>query len=1454
MAGIHDQNYDVGSSDVNVDYHDEFVKQAGVLENLPTCDRLRTGLLEDSHEQQGGNVVYRQVDVAKMGASDRKNLIDKLIKFPEEDNEKLLQKLRKRIDRVGITLPTVEVRFENLKVEAECYVGGRALPTLWNAARNAVDGLLELFRLSPTKRTRLTILRNISGIIKPSRMTLLLGSPGSGKSTLLQALSGNLDRSLKMEGNVTYNGYRLDEFVPQKTSAYVSQYDVHIGEMTARETLDFAARCQGVGTRYELLVELIEREKQAGILPEADFDTFVKATSIEGLRGNLQVDYILKILGLDVCGDTILGDAMQRGISGGQKKRVTTGEMAVSPVKTLFMDDISTGLDSSTTFQIVKCFQQFAHIMEGTILMSLLQPAPETFDLFDDVILLSEGKIVYQGPKEHALQFFGRCGFRCPERKAIADFLQEVISQKDQEQYWTNDTGSPYQYVSVNQFAEKFQELYIGKKLVDELSTPYDKSASHKAALSYIRYSKSKFELLKACFGREWLLMKRNSFLYIFMFVQMVLVACITMSVFIRTRMKIDMVHGNYYLSALFFSLIIIMFNGYAEIAMTMARLPVFFKQRDLLLYPAWTYTIPTVVLKIPVSLIESFAWTAITYYVTGFAPEASRFFGQFLALFCLHQLSSSLFRLIAGICRTMVISNSGGSFCLLIIFVLSGFIIPRSSVPKWWLWGYWISPLAYAETAIAVNEFLAPRWEKPFSSNMTIGQFVLQSHGLFGKAHFYWVSVGAMVGFTVLFNVLLTLALTYLNPIGKAPAVISEERLAEIQDRQGDAFVVKNMPLNCQEQRFLPYSFPAQEVEVQPISLSSESIRTKRIHKTYPSAHEHPKRGMILPFQPLAISFRDLQYFVDMPAEMKALGATEKRFQLLNDITGAFRPGVLTALMGISGAGKTTLMDVLSGRKTGGYIEGDIHISGFPKVQETFARVSGYCEQNDIHSPQITVRESVVFSAYLRLSPEIDTKRKQMFVDEVMELVELDSLRDTLVGLPGVSGLSTEQRKRLTIAVELVANPSIIFMDEPTSGLDARAAAIVMRTVRNTVDTGRTVVCTIHQPSIDIFEGFDELLLMKQGGQIIYGGPLGRHSIHVIEYFQAIEGVTKITDKCNPATWMLEISSRAAEERLEIDFAEIYKKSPLFQYHIELVKELSTQVQGATDLYFPTKFAQSTWAQFTACLWKKHWTYWRSTDYNLVRLFFTFISALFFGTIYWQCGMKIETKNDLLKVMGALYGATLFLGITNSSLVQSIVAVERTVFYREKAAGMYSALPYALSQIVIEIPYILIQTAMYGLLTYTMIGFQWSALKFFWYIFTMFFTFLYFTYYGMLAVAITPSYQVAAVVASAFYNLFNLFSGFLIPRLALPPWWQWYYWICPTSWTLTALVTSQYGDITKRILVDGTEKPISNFLEDYFGYDHEILGIVGAVLVIFPVFFAVLIAYAITMFNFQRR
>jgi len=238
-------------------------------------------------------------------------------------------------------------------------------------------------------------------------------------------------------------------------------------------------------------------------------------TCYEGQVTELVNCLSLQILGLDICADTMVGDEMLRGISGGQRKRVTTGEMLVGPANALFMDEISTGLDSSTTFQIVSSLRQYVHILNGTAVISLLQPAPETYDLFDDIILISDGQVVYHGPREYVLDFFESMGFRCPERKGAADFLQEVTSKKDQAQYWVR-RDQPYRFVTVTQFAEAFQSFHIGRKLGQELAVPFDKTKSHPAALTTKRFGINKKELLKANFSREYLLMKRNSFVYIF--------------------------------------------------------------------------------------------------------------------------------------------------------------------------------------------------------------------------------------------------------------------------------------------------------------------------------------------------------------------------------------------------------------------------------------------------------------------------------------------------------------------------------------------------------------------------------------------------------------------------------------------------------------------------------------------------------------------------------------------------------------------------------------------------------------------------------------------------------------------------------------------------------------------------------------------------------------------------
>ncbi|GER45131.1 pleiotropic drug resistance protein [Striga asiatica] len=1390
-------------------FHEEDDEEAlkwAALEKLPTFDRLRKGILF-------GSKGPGEIDIQDLDFHKKRALVERLVNTVEDDNEKFLLKLRNRIDRVGIDIPTIEVRYEHLNVDAEAYSASRALPTFVNFNINLVEGILNSLHILPSRKKPFTILKDVSGIIKPCKMTLLLGPPSSGKSTLLLALAGKLDPTLKTSGRVSYNGHEMNEFVPQRTAAYISQNDLHIGEMTVRETLSFSARCQGVGSRYEMLAELSRREKAANIKPDADVDIYMKAAATEGDEANVVTDYILKVLGLDVCADTMVGDEMIRGISGGQKKRVTTGEMMVGPAKALFMDEISNGLDSSTTYQIVNMLRQYVHIMKGTAFISLLQPAPETYDLFDDIALLSDGQIVYHGPRENVLDFFDSMGFKCPERKGVADFLQEVTSKKDQQQYWANK-NEPYHFVSVTEFSEAFQSFEIGRRLGDELSIPFNKTQNHPAALTTEKYGLGKKELLKACMDRELLLMKRNSFLTV--------MSLIAMTIFLRTKMDKETVQdGGIYTGALFFAVIMVMFNGMSELAMTIYKLPVFYKQREMFFFPPWAYAIPSCVLKIPVTFIEVAIWTFSTYYVIGFDPNVGRLMKQYLLLLLVHQCASALFRFIGAAGRSMVMANTLGLYALLLLFALGGFVLARVDVKKWWLWGYWSSPLMYAQNAILVNEFTGHSWSRMINGSK-LGDIVLESRGFFPQAYWYWIGLGATFGFIWIFNIFYLLSLMYLDPFEKPQAVLPEEE-NEKDDAERNSYFGQVSARG-----------------------SDSSVRSDAIE-----AIENRKKGMILPFEPHSLTFDDIRYSVDMPAEMKAQGAAEDKLELLKSVSGAFRPGVLTALMGVSGAGKTTLMDVLAGRKTGGYIEGNITISGYRKNQSTFARISGYCEQNDIHSPNVTVYESLVYSAWLRLPQDVDAGTRKIFIEEIMELVELNSLRGALVGLPGVNGLSTEQRKRLTIAVELVANPSIIFMDEPTSGLDARAAAIVMRTVRNTVDTGRTVVCTIHQPSIDIFEAFDELFLMKRGGQEIYVGPLGRHSSHLINYFEGIEGVPKIKDGYNPATWMLEVTTSAQELIIGIDFADHYRNSELYKSNKSLIKELSVPRPGTKDLYFPTKYSQPFFTQCLACLWKQHWSYWRNPPYTAIRFLFTTFIAIIFGTMFWDLGSRWRTQQDLLNAMGSMYCAILFLGFQYGSTVQPVVAIERTVFYREKAAGMYSALPYAFSQFLIEIPYVFVQSVVYGLIVYSMIGFNWDVKKFFWYIYFMFFSLLYFVLYGMMTVAVTPNHNVAAIISTFFYALWNLFSGFIIPRPRIPVWWRWYCWANPVAYTLYGLIVSQFGEIQDRM---ETGQTVEQFLRSYFGFRHDMLGMVAAIVLGFVVLFTFIFAYSIRAFNFQRR
>ncbi|KAF8034418.1 hypothetical protein BT93_C0656 [Corymbia citriodora subsp. variegata] len=1319
--------HSIHSSSRNREDDEEALKWAA-LERLPTYRRVRKAVL---HGVTGD---LKETDLTKLGFQERQDLLDRFMKNADS-NEQFLQKLKNRIDR--------------------------ALPTVFNSFINRLEDMGNSLHLLPSHKRRFSVLQDVSGILRPARMTLLLGPPGSGKTTLLKALAGKLDPELNFSGEVTYNGHKMHEFVPERTAAYISQYDIHIPQMTVRETLAFSAKCQGVGSSYDMLTELLRREKLLKIQPDPYIDALMKASVLKEHKEDMVTDYVLRILGLDVCANTMIGNAMMRGISGGQKKRVTTGEMLVGPVNVLFMDNISTGLDSSTTFQIVNSIRQSIHIFNKTALISLLQPPPETYELFDDVIFLSEGQTVYQGPRECVLEFFESMGFRCPERKGVADYLQEVTSRKDQRQYWVKEE-SQYRYIPVAEFVEAFKSFHVGRANEEELRTPFDRSKNHAAALTKTKYGASKRELFKACMSREATLMKRDASLHIFKTLQLWISAIVLAMVFGQARKKHNSVDdGAVHLGALYFLIHILLFTGFFELPNTIDKLPVFYKQRDLHFYPSWAFSLPSSILCLPLSFIEVALVVVTSYFIIGFDRSVTRLLRQYLALVLSGQVSYALFRCTATLTRDHIIANTGGSFVTIWVLTFGGFILSKARMKKWLIWGFWTSPLMYTQTAISVNEFLGESWSHVLEGTQeTLGLTVLRLRGLLTDPSWYWISLAALIGFIILLNVVSTLALSYLNEYGKSQAVIMTEEVLNEKQKTGE--------------------------------------------------DGRGRKGTFLPFTPLSMTFENVTYSVDMP---------EDRLTLLNGVSGAFRPGVLTALMGVSGAGKTTLLDVLAGRKNSGYIEGNITISGHRKEQETFARISGYCEQEDIHSPFVTVYESLLYSAWLRLPPEIDSKTRELFIEEVMNLIELTPLRNALVGVSNLNGLSVEQRKRLTIAVELVANPSIIFMDEPTSGLDARAAAIVMRTIRSTVDTGRTVVCTIHQPSLDIFESFDELILLTQGGREIYTGPLGPQCRTMITYFESIPGVVRLGNNMNPANWVMEVTAMAQEEILGVNFADEYKRSELYRRNEALIKELSVPSPQSHPLSFPSKYSQSFLSQFKACLWKQYKSYWRNVPYTAARFFFTVSTALIFGFMFWDLGSKRSSREDIINGVGAMFTTVIFMGTQSVSLARPVIVTERLVYYRERAAGMYSSFPYALAQVAIEIPYTIVQIVIYGTITFAMMGYEWTATRFFLNLFFVFISILYFVYFGMMM------------------------------RIAV--WLRWYTWICPFSWTMYGMVTAQYGDVHSKF---DSGETAAEYLGDYFGFRYDFLWVVSVVLIGFVLLFVSVYVYAMKALNFQKR
>lgn len=259
------------------------------------------------------------------------------------------------------------------------------------------------------------------------------------------------------------------------------------------------------------------------------------------------------------------------------------------------------------------------------------------------------------------------------------------------------------------------------------------------------------------------------------------------------------------------------------------------------------------------------------------------------------------------------------------------------------------------------------------------------------------------------------------------------------------------------------------------------------------------------------------------------------------------------------------------------GVVSGDIRVDGKPR-SVAFQRTTGYVQQQDIHLETSTVREALRFSALLRQSPLITTEEKYDYVEEVIDLLEMNRYADAIIGVLGeglqiqlllitgsnrLLGLNVEQRKRLSIGVELAAKPKLLlFLDEPTSGLDSQTAWAIASLIKKLSNRGQAILCTIHQPSAVLFQQFDRLLLLASGGQTVYFGDIGANSNNMIEYFER-HGATPCEPEDNPAEWMLRVIGAAPGAHSTRDWAETWRTSPEY---VCVREEVATMAHSRSD------------------------------------------------------------------------------------------------------------------------------------------------------------------------------------------------------------------------------------------------------------------------------------------------
>ncbi|KAM4063501.1 ABC-2 type transporter [Hirsutella rhossiliensis] len=1287
---------------------------------------------------------------------------------PEHGDFDLAKWIRRFIEQLqeqGLTERRTSVAFRKLDV----FGSGSALQ-LQQTVGSVLAAPLRMGEFfSFGKKEPKQILRNFEGFLASGELLVVLGRPGSGCSTLLKTLCGELEGlELGQQSSVHYNG------IPQRQmqrefkgeAVYNQEVDKHFPHLTVGQTLEFAASARTPSHR------------------------------IQGMSRQEFCRYIARVVmasfGLSHTYNTKVGNDFVRGVSGGERKRVSIAEMVLAGSPISAWDNSTRGLDSATALKFVQSLRMACDFGSQANAVAIYQASQAIYDLFDKATVLYEGRQIYFGPASQAKRFFEEQGWYCPPRQTTGDFLTSVTNAQErkardgmeQRVPRTPDEFAAYwhrspEYQALQADIDAHEQVYLVEQQAETVAQfreqkNYRQAKHVRPGSPYLISIWMQIALnTKRAYQRMW----NDISATLTQTVSQLVMALIIGSIFFGTP---DASAGFYSKgSVLFMAVLMNALTAISEISSLYDQRPIVEKHHSYAFYHPATEAMAGIAADIPIKFVTSTVFNIVLYFMAGLRREPAQFFLYFLITYMSIFVMSAVFRTMAAATKTVSQALALSGVLVLALVIYTGFAIRVPEMHPWFSWIRWINPIFYAFEILIANEFhgreftcssIVPPYSPPRGDSWicqvagaVAGRSTVSGDAFIAADYSYsyshvWRNFGILCAFLVAFMTLYFIT-TELNSAtsSTAEALVFQRGHVPEYLQKGNEKVVQE--------------------EGGAVGAAADERETK--------GSDVSNVGGLAPQNDI-FTWSDIIYHVDIKGEQR---------QLLDHVSGWVKPGTLTALMGVSGAGKTTLLDVLAQRTTMGVITGDMLVNGKP-LDPSFQRKTGYVQQQDLHLETATVRESLRFSALLRQPQSVSQEEKYGFVEEVIKMLNMEDFANAVVGVPG-EGLNVEQRKLLTIGVELAAKPKLLlFLDEPTSGLDSQSSWAICAFLRKLADSGQAILCTIHQPSAILFQAFDRLLFLARGGKTVYFGDIGANSRTLLDYFES-HGARRCGDDENPAEYMLEMVNAGTNDRGQ-DWHSVWGSSQeaegvraeMERIHAE--KQQAADGDGDADSHEHAEFAMPFTTQLWVVSYRVLQQYWRMPNYIFAKFMLGIVAGLFIGFTFFNAdGTQAGTQSVIFSVFML---TTLFSTLVQQ--IQPLFITQRSLYeVRERPSKAYSWKAFIIANIMVEIPYqIVTGIFIFACFYYPVVGVQSSerqGLVLLFIIQLLIFS----SSFAHMTIVTMPDAHTAGSVVTILSIMSIIFSGVLQTPDALPGFWIFMYRVSPFSYWISGIVATELHD-----------------------------------------------------------